>query len=783
MIPNHDGLSVILEGEVDGSYTHSDAGSNHFEGEHGSQVGLGDVPQPDGEESAKGDVAQSERGDDVAESSPMEDGPGFQLGDILLSGRGGVGSGEGDGSSVLREWHAFRGRNIESVGTVEFCRQVDHVDIWLDKWNHHQRCQVLEGILQRSNFSQYNFLWTTLQPALHRDFMYTARQHFPGHHFDPISSHTSRETKARRAVRNYHHAQSAHVQRRFDVQRLNTEYIMPVIKSSPPAEVKQVSFKSGWDRLKPSNSAPLVKLPVVRHTKTFVHPLSRSAPNLNRVKEDQPIRRHMQDHLGHSISRKKSAWSERRRRGYNPVDESNIPLLTKALTDIHLYWARPTLSGTRADRLPPIDPTPTEAWQLYHWYAESWNDVQRNEFLHKLLRKLDQRQLYFLSTHSALKQSRDFVSLLPEHLALRILGYLSPKWLLVAAQVCKAWQHLASHDAIWKDKCSQVEIKIPLPDKPFKWKTIYRDNVFLRWNWDEGRTKSLDVRGHQAKVLCVTFDGEYRVASGSQDKTVKVWDIQTGACLQTLKGHQKGVWCLRFFTPHLLISGSYDSNLKIWSLRKGSCARTLLGHDGAIWAMAQKKHYLASASQDRTVKLWDLHTCSLLHTLVGHGQAVFCVDIDNEGTMVITGSADKSIRVWSIETGRHVRVIRISQTTSIMALSYDKGYFACSVGEVVSLWRLDTAACVKVFDEHEKRVETLNLKISDTSNPDQPKGLLVSAGQDGMVKYWNIRKNESWHTLQSRKGSHINSTFTDKTKIIAACSDYRVRVWNFHMTP
>ena len=63
----------------------------------------------------------------------------------------------------------------------------------------------------------------------------------------------------------------------------------------------------------------------------------------------------------------------------------------------------------------------------------------------------------------------------------------------------------------------------------------------------------------------------------------------------------------------------------------------------------------------------------------------------------------QSVRIWSVATGRHTRVIRVSQTTSIMGLSYHQGYVACSVGELVSLWRVETAMCVKTFEEHEKR--------------------------------------------------------------------------------
>ncbi|XP_038047842.1 F-box/WD repeat-containing protein 7-like [Patiria miniata] len=699
-------------------------------------------------------------------------------GDCLAPHQGDVSSGPIIGASLMGQWHAFKGRPIENELDMEFHRQLDHVAVWIDRWGHQQKCLILEGILTRSNYSQFGFLWTCLQPALHRDFMYTSQQLYPEHRFTPISTFVSRETRARRAVRNYYHVGSAHLQRRSDVIRCNTDTgpvhseDMPVTRQGRQSEKTTLS---GGPQL--SRSTANIKLPSIHstryHSSRNANPLSRSAPaSLKRITDEAPaVRRHMQD-------RPRPNAPSAIPKDYSPVTAQNLPHLTKSLTQIQISRTRPTMSGTSPRNLPPVPIVPDEAWQLYHWYEECWNDVQRNEFLHKLLKRLDSRQLYFLCSSLALKQSRDFIALLPESLALRILQYLSPKSLLVAALVSRTWCRLASHDSIWKAKCDQVDIEIPLPSGHFLWKTVYRDNVFLRQNWESGKCKQIDVRGHTAKVLCVTFDGKTRLASGSKDSSIKIWDIHTGNLIQTLKGHTKGVWCLSFFTRYLLVSSSFDGTVKVWNLRSGVCTRTMFGHDGPIWAMAQKGHFLVTASQDRTLKLWDMRTCLLEHTLVGHTQAVFCVDMDDNCTMVISGSADRSIRVWSVETGRYTKVIWASQSTSIMALSYHRGYFTCAVGETVSLWRLETASCIKTFDEHEKRVESVGLRVDNAKDPDSPRGLLVTAGQDGMVKYWNLDSNKSNHTLQS--SSQINSLFFDETKIIGACSDYKLKIWDFN---
>lgn len=64
------------------------------------------------------------------------------------------------------------------------------------------------------------------------------------------------------------------------------------------------------------------------------------------------------------------------------------------------------------------------------------------------------------------------------------------------------------------------------------------------------------------RVEEIIFDGR-TLASGGQDKLIKLWDMKTGKLLQTLRGHERGVWCLNFFTQTLLVSGSYDGTIKV----------------------------------------------------------------------------------------------------------------------------------------------------------------------------------------------------------------------------
>ena len=82
------------------------------------------------------------------------------------------------------------------------------------------------------------------------------------------------------------------------------------------------------------------------------------------------------------------------------------------------------------------------------------------------------------------------------------------------------------------------------------------------------------------RVEEIIFDGRI-LASGGQDKLIKLWDMKTGKLLQTLRGHERGVWCLNFFTQTLLVSGSYDGTIKV---RTDFChGRSQLSQKFPIW--------------------------------------------------------------------------------------------------------------------------------------------------------------------------------------------------------
>nr|MDZ8059445.1 ribosome assembly protein 4 [Nostoc sp. EkiNYC01] len=124
------------------------------------------------------------------------------------------------------------------------------------------------------------------------------------------------------------------------------------------------------------------------------------------------------------------------------------------------------------------------------------------------------------------------------------------------------------------------------------------------------------LTGHSSAVISVVFSPDGKtLASGSLDKTIKLWDVSTGKAIKTLTGHSSSVLGV-VFSPDgkTLASGSSDKTIKLWDVSTGKAIKTLTGHSSTVYSVvfSPDGKTLASGSDDKTVILWNLDLNSLL---------------------------------------------------------------------------------------------------------------------------------------------------------------------------
>ena len=302
------------------------------------------------------------------------------------------------------------------------------------------------------------------------------------------------------------------------------------------------------------------------------------------------------------------------------------------------------------------------------------------------------------------------------------------------------------------------------------------DHTVKVWDAATGQ-ELLTVRGHTNTVRTVAFspDGR-RLASASDDHTVKVWDAATGKELRTFHGHSGWVSGVAYSPDgRHLASTSRDGTVRVWDVAAGQELLTRKVHKSADRGVAYSPdgRRLAVTVPEGTVKVWDAATGQELLTLHGHTSGVYGVAYSPDGRRLASASADRTVKVWDAATGQELLTLHgHSGWVSGVAYSPDGRRLAsASDDHTVKVWDAATGQEFRTLRGHTSAVSCVAF------SPDARR--LASAGGDRAVKVWDAATGEELHALHGHTNSARSVAFSPNGhRLASGGSDKAVRVWD-----
>lgn len=421
--------------------------------------------------------------------------------------------------------------------------------------------------------------------------------------------------------------------------------------------------------------------------------------------------------------------------------------------------------------------------------------------------------------------------ILPEELILQILAHLDYRDVLRATRVSKQWHKMATAPILWRklyfkqgwnvneervrhfeqwahlasssmrvvtdiDGQMHREIMEPLPEvfdpihiAPYldvhnlklNWQYLYRQHLILDRNWRTGSATPYEIPTDQERttqrvqgIYCLQFDAK-RVVSGSRDRHLRVWDIESRACIMCLAGHAGSVLCLQFDgKTNTVVTGSSDTTIMTWDLVRGERTQIYEGHQAPVLNVRFDENYVVSCSKDKTIKIWARsessrrpHTC--IRTLKGHRAAVNAVQF--VGKTIVSASGDRTIKIWNLDSGECLRSIE-GHDRGIACIVFD-GRLITSGSSDLSIREHD-AFTGERLDTHTGHTELVR-----TIQTDRRK--IVSGSYDTSIRIWNKdTRNEDEKMIEiGRHHSRVFKLQFDEKRIVSCSQDSQILVWDF----
>jgi eukaryotic-like serine/threonine-protein kinase len=271
-----------------------------------------------------------------------------------------------------------------------------------------------------------------------------------------------------------------------------------------------------------------------------------------------------------------------------------------------------------------------------------------------------------------------------------------------------------------------------------------------------------------------------RALSGGKDRTVRLWDVETGLELRRFDGHEDAVADVAVTADgRLAASASLDRTVRLWDVETGRELRQLKGHERKVRAVALSPdgRLVLSGSEENELRLWDTSTGKEKRRFQGHSKGICSVTFSPDGRRALSGSVDGTARLWDVETGTEIRTLCRGEVWGTALAFFPDGRRVLTglADGAFSLWDVDTGGELRRFP---------SLGGSVRSVACSPDSRVILAAGSNFLRLYDVKREGSLYALRGVGGGIVCAALLpDSRHVLFGCYNATLQLWRLPMGP
>jgi WD40 repeat protein len=297
----------------------------------------------------------------------------------------------------------------------------------------------------------------------------------------------------------------------------------------------------------------------------------------------------------------------------------------------------------------------------------------------------------------------------------------------------------------------------------------------------QSQIPKLTMQGHSNDVMAIAFSSDGKtLASSSIDKTVILWDTQTGQIKQRFTKHTRWVWSLALSSDDTTVaSAGYDSEVWVWDAQTGQPRQQLKPHLSSL-AFIEKGKVLLGA-KGTSLYTWNTQNWKRDRKPSAHTEPIYVITLSGDGNLIASGDMGGTIIIWDIKSWQPVQKIKLQNWIKSLAFTPDNKRLAIGsaimsregeqIGGEINIRNLSNQSSVTL-------IKSAGVIWSVSVSPNGK--LIAGAGRDGKIRIWDSETEKLKATFDGSDKLVSGVMFSPDGTLLASCGAGGIKLWEMN---